>query len=236
MININELYNFLQFVSNKNQSGFLTPKDFNKCIESSVYQFITKRYHNTQTQSPDGRARMGFEQNQKITDDLRSLVKVKDAYPVRDGVITLPDDYLHLSTVSYVRTYFDKERSPISELVTMKVLRDGEVNSFTSSSIFGKKIKKEETGVLVFRNNYIEVYPKTLSSVKFVYLRKPQTPFWAFEVQNGKPVYDQGNSVDIELPKDCMNELVFMCCSYLGINLREGDLISYSENQKQQGV
>jgi hypothetical protein len=107
MINVNSVYEFLQFISNKNQSGFLTPKDFNKSINQAVYELITKRYHNVKTQLPNGASTIGFEQNQKITDDLRYLIEVRNAYPVKAGFISLPEDYLHLSTLSYIRNDLD---------------------------------------------------------------------------------------------------------------------------------
>ena len=44
------------------------------------------------------------------------------------------------------------------------------------------------------------------------------------------------SSVDLEAPDEVVNEIVMMCASYLGINLREPQLIQYAEQMKQQGV
>ena len=236
MINVNSVYEFLQFISNKSQSGFLTPKDFNKSISRAVYELITKRYHNVKQQKPDGSSMVGFEQNQKITDDLRYLIVVNEAYKVNNGIITLPNDYLHLSTISYVRNDLDKEGELKSDLINFSILRDSELAAQLSSVLFGKRIKNGKLGVARFIGDKIEIFPKTISTVKLVYLRKPKTPIWGFNVVNNKPVYSASKSTDIELPEDCMNELVFMCASYLGMNLREAELVQYSETLKQQGV
>lgn len=236
MINVNKVYEFLQFIANKSQSGFLTPKDFNKSISRALYEVINKRYHNVKMQKPDGSSVIGFEQNQKITDDLRYLIVRREAYPVKNGLVNLPSDYLHLSTLSYVRNDLDKEGELQSDLINFRILRDSELATQLSSVIFNKKIKSGKMGVARFVGDAIEIFPKEIFTVKLVYLRKPITPFWGFDVVNGKPVYSTDKSVDIELPDDCMNELVFNCASYLGMNLREAELIQYSETLKQQGA
>jgi len=236
MINIDSVYKFLQYVSNKNQSGFLTPKDFNESIRQAVYEFVTKRYHNVQKQNQTGASFVGLEQNQKITDDLRYLlIPLTNLIPV-DGIIPLPKDYLHLSTLSYYRNNVDEEGDLNIKYIDFNVLRDTELSAMLNSNIFGKKIKSGKMGVCVFRGDNLELFPKTINNVNMVYLKKPLDPKWAFDITNGKPVYNAVNSVDIELPEDCKNEIVFMCSSYLGINLRENELISYSEALKSQGV
>tara|TARA_R110000868_G_scaffold93670_3_gene259142 strand:+ start:81 stop:791 length:711 start_codon:yes stop_codon:yes gene_type:complete len=236
MININSVYKFIQYISNKNQSGFLTPKDFNESIRQAVYEFVTKRYHNVKTQNQAGASSVGLEQNQKVTDDLRYLSKTLSNLIPRDGIINLPSDYLHLSTISYLRNMVDEEGDLNIKYVDFKVLRDNELSAMLTSSIFGKKITSGKMGVCVFRGDSLELFPKTINNVNLVYLKKPLDPVWGFDVVKGKPVYSISKSVDIELPDDCKNEIVFMCSSYLGINLREGDLISYSETLKNQGV
>lgn len=236
MINVNKVYEFLQFISNKSQSGFLTPKDFNKSINSALYELITKRYHNIRQQKPDGSPIIGFEQNQKVTDDLRYLIMNYDAYPVQSGFVNLPKDYLHLSTLSYFRNDIDKEGETYTDLVNFNILRDSELAAQLSSKIFAQKVKRGKIALARFIGDKIEVFPKDIKVVKLVYLRKPKQVVWGFEVVNGKPVYSTDKSIDIELPDDCMNELVFMCASYLGMNLRESELIQYSETLKQQGV
>lgn len=236
MININSVYKFVQYISNKNQSGFLTPKDFNESIRQAVYEFVTKRYHNVQKQNQTGSSFIGFEQNQKVTDDLRYLLKTVSNITPKDGFISLPTDYLHLSTLSYYRNIVDEEGDLNVKYVDFKVLRDTELSAMLTSNIFGKKISSGKMGVCVFKGDSLEVFPKTIKNVNLVYLRKPLDPIWGFDVVNGKPVYSVDKSVDIELPEDCKNEIVFMCSSYLGINLREGDLINYSETLKSQGV
>ena len=45
-ININELYKFVQFVSNKEQSGYIKPSEFNIAVDRAQMQLFMERYNN----------------------------------------------------------------------------------------------------------------------------------------------------------------------------------------------
>ena len=116
------------------------------------------------------------------------------------------------------------------------IVRNSEVPKFLGSHIYKKALKKKDYIMASVYNKQIRVYPKDVQRVNLTYLRKPIAPYWAFTVQNNRPVYDPINSVDTEAPDDVMNEIMMMALSYLGINLREPELIQYSEMAKAQGV
>ena len=76
MINVNELYEFVQFVSNKEQSGYVKPSEFNLAIDRAQMQLFMERYNNPAEYQP-GRPvpRVAYQQTQKISDDLRPFIK-----------------------------------------------------------------------------------------------------------------------------------------------------------------
>lgn len=237
MIDVNKAYKFLQFLSNKNQSGFLTPNDFNLIINRALQSWVMDRYHNVKKQNPNGESFMGWQQSQKITDDLRYLIEHDRITQVDDnGRIALPSDYLHLSSLRYQYTYFDEGGTLAIEEQSVDILRDNEIGGMLSSKIFGKKIRQGKTIVAAIYDEYIQVHPKERGRAILTYLRKPVEAVWSFTNVNNRPVYDATTSVDIEAPEEAFNEICMIACSFLGINLREGDLINYSETQKQQGI
>lgn len=230
-MNIDEVYKFVQYISNKNQSGFLTPKDFNLSINRALTEWVMKRYNNVVSKN-----NQGWEKNQKISDDLRFLI-VRDQIIQVDyeGVFDIPNDYLHLDNLSYNYVY-EQDGRTLSEMKPIDIVRSSELSNFLSSKIYKRKIDSKEYAIACMYSDFIQVYPKNVQRVSMTYLRKPIEAKWAFTVQNRKPVYDSVNSVDIEAPDEAMNEIVMMCCSYLGMNLREAELVQYSETLKSQGV
>lgn len=233
-MNIDQVYRFLQYLSNKSQSGYLTPKDFNLSLPRALNEWVMKRYKNVNANSA---SELGWQKNQKITDDLRFLLERNKVVSVdATGEMVLPADYLHLDTINYKYSWIDDQGLTQFELRPVDIVRNSEIADFLSSKIYKRKIQKKQYAIAALYSDYVQIYPEDIQRVELTYLRKPKDPVWAFTVVNRKPVYDPINSVDLEAPDEAVNEIVMMCASYLGMNLREADLVQYSETLKDQGV
>lgn len=235
-MNIDEVYRFVQFLSNKSQSGNLTPKDFNLAADRAMKEWVMKRYGNPAEYQP-GRPvpRVAWQMTQKISDDLRMLVTAPESYTLNDeGQMDYPSDYLHADAFRYYHSRLAEDgRSTTGDYREVKVLRNSELGGYLSSGI-RKPTRKYP--VAVFYDTYIQFYPTDLDTIEFNYLRQPKTPIWAYTVSNGRPVYDGDNSVDFEAPDEAHNEIVANICSYLGLNLKDAELVQYAEMAKKQGI
>lgn len=232
-MDINKVYGFLKYLADKDQSGNITPKEFNSSLERALSEWTMKRYNNINDKSQD---KQGWQKNQKITDDLKFLLVRNEVSSIgSDGKLDFPEDYLHLSSLVYNFKYQENGATVVVPN-SIDIVDDNEIASFLGSTIYGKLIKAKKYVIAAFYSDHLQIYPKDIGVVDFTYLRKPITPYWAFILVNGRPEYDESNSVDLEAPDEVVNEIVMMCASYLGINLREPQLIQYAETMKQQGV
>ena len=254
-INIDDLYRFVQFISNKEQSGFVKPSEFNIAVESAQMQFFMERYNNP-AEYQSGRAvpRVAYNQTQKVSDDLREFIQRVTLPVAANGVMNYPADYLHFSSASssYVDVKFDRgttaEDCPtcnqdttvgtVSSNVTTKTVSirpvdDSELSNLLSSSIVNPTL---EFPVLTFYQEGIQYHPTNINTVDFVYLRKPITAQWAFTTVDNRPVYDATTSIDLEWPIQVFNEIAIRVLAFVGINLREADLSQYSEGKRQTGI
>lgn len=232
-MDINKVYDFLKYLADKDQSGNITPKEFNSSLERAFSEWVMKRYNNI---NDDSQNKQGWQKNQKITDDLKFLLVRNEVSSIgSDGKLAFPEDYLHISSLVYNFKYQENGDTVVVPN-DVDIVDDNEIASFLGSSIYAKRIKAKKYVIAAFYSDHLQIYPKNIGVVDFTYLRKPITPFWAFTLVNGRPVYDSVNSVDLEAPDEVVNEIVMMCASYLGINLREPQLVQYAETMKQQGV
>ncbi len=232
-MDINKVYDFLKYLADKDQSGNITPKEFNLSIDRAFSEWTMKRYNNLKDNTQN---KTGWQKNQKVTDDLKFLLVRNDVSTIgSDGKLALPTDYLHLSSLVY-NYKFEENGETVVVPSQVDIVNDNEISSFLGSSIYAKRIKAKKYVIAAFYKDHIQIYPKNIGVVDFTYLRQPVSPYWAFTVVNGRPVYDAANSVDLEAPDEVVNEIIMMCASYLGINLREPQLIQYAEQMKQQGV
>lgn len=232
-MDINKVYDFLKYLADKDQSGNITPKEFNLSIDRAFSEWTMKSYNNLKDVN---QVKTGWQKNQKVTDDLKFLLVRKEFSSIgTDGKLTLPSDYLHLSSLVY-NYKIEEDGSTVVTPSKVDIVDDNEIASFLGSSIYAKRIKSKKYVIAAFYKDHIQIYPKNIGVVDFTYLRQPVSPYWAFTLEKGRPVYDSVNSVDLEAPDEVVNEIVMMCASYLGINLREPQLIQYAEQMKQQGV
>jgi hypothetical protein len=229
-MNIDKVYTYIaKTIANKAQTGNLTPSDFNSLMPRAFQQWVYKTYDDM----TDGR---GWQSNQSITDDLRFLlVRNKVMQVAKDGSLSVPNDYLHLSSINYNYTRAYKGKT-ITKLKPVDVVRDNERAAFTGSDIYAPLLESKKYVISAFFDTYLQFYPANVGRVEFTYLRKPIDPVWNFTVVNGRPVYDPITSVDLEAPDEAVDEIAMIALSLFGINIRDQELISFSEAQKAQNL
>mgnify|MGYP003671747407 FL=1 len=254
-INIDELYKFVQFVANKEQSGFIKPSEFNLSVDRAQMQLFMERYGNPAEYQP-GRPipRVAYNQTQKVSDDLRKFIVRSTLNVNSNGIMAYPSNYLHFSSAS--SSYVDSTITSKDEMedcpdcnkasrkknllasVYSKIVSVRPVDDFELSNILGSSIvaPTKEYPVLAFYQEGVQYHPKDIGSVDFVYLRRPAKGLWAYTTPTSKPEYDAANSIDLEWPEQVFNEIAVRILSFVGINLREADLTQYSEGKRQTGI
>tara|TARA_R110000737_G_scaffold271325_3_gene278391 strand:- start:134 stop:868 length:735 start_codon:yes stop_codon:yes gene_type:complete len=242
-ININELYKFVQFVSNKEQSGYIKPSEFNIAVDRAQMQLFMERYNNPAEYQP-GRPvpRVSYQQTQKVSDDLRPFIKKVYQPLTGDGKFVwsnLPD-YMHLSSLR-AQYYKVDNTNGESYLRTsrIKILDDSELSVYLDSSILQPTT---EYPIAAIYNGYLQVYPTNIGGVDVTYLSRPNKPddgqFWEFTVNvtTGMPDYNPATSTNLNWSNELFNEIGIRILSFCSVNLKDTTLTQYSELKKQQGI
>lgn len=221
-----EIYRFVNLISNTVQSGRVTPDRFNLMWNRAERQLFTEKYGNPK-EYKTGRPIPGqvYEQTQKISDDLRPFKTRSVVMPSSNGHIQLPPDYAHLTYLNYFKS--KEEEKPIDILV------DDKWASRTSSNL----IPTGKYPIANLRSDHIKVVPIT-TRVILGYLRYPSAVAWGYTISGttGRPVYDPANSIDSEFPDELHNDIVIKICSYLGISLSKQELAQYTEIKNRDGI
>lgn len=264
MININSLKILVEYIANKHQSGAsLTPNEYNICVQSSLDDMLLYYYGLPQRYSPGmPLPAVAWEVTQLVTDYLRGLKENPILNVDILGRMSIPDDYLHKSSIYY--SYITQSTSPscdegdemipcpeeetisgttfpehnhatVTTLnVPVKVVTDEIFNSLIAHSI---KYPTRRYPICKFMDDYVQYAPKDLGTVTFSYLRYPLTPLWAYTNPSGEnPVYDPINSVDVELPPIMRNHMAYCILRKLGINIREAQLEQFAAVMERDGV
>lgn len=210
-MDINQAFTFLNFISNKNQSGSVSPSQFNQIADRAQMEFFEKDFRH-------------WQQSQEVTDALGVFLKKLSTSVPLTGKLVYPSDYIHFASSRHYYAQIGKE-------VQVENVENSEYGVRVDSEVTPPSLRFP---ILTEYDTYMQVEPKDIGLISLDYFRQPSSPVWGYTTVNNRPIYNAATSVNWELPNETHNALVMMMCSYLGMNIREGELIQYSEMQKQQ--
>lgn len=242
-MNIFQIFQTIQNELFKDQTGQAYPADdFNLRLLTVNLDFLKQRYGLPEEyRMGKPMPKMAWQETQKITDDLRSiLVHMGDDLPPLTvnslGFANLPSDYLHQSTI-------------YTDYGDIEVLPDDEF-----SSRLGAQIKKptSKNAICRFLANQIQFAPKTLNTVKFTYLRMPVDAFMDYDLVNGglvylpegsvhvtgnvQPIGTPSRTVQLDWDPQTHADIINMLVNYASKSLRSGFLYQETETRKQRGI
>jgi hypothetical protein len=228
MQNINDIYNFVQFELNKNQSGdTLNQDEFNlACGWANLEYFKFNFGLPEQYKVGQPSAAINYENTQLITDRLRKFKQFKGGRDLPslavdvNGQALYPSDYVHYSSIRYGF----KDVTPV---------RDSNLGSALDNSITAPD---KSYPIMVFYDTYMQFYPMDLDFVNFTYLRMPVTPFWAVTIVNDSYVYDSLRSIQFEWGQDSLTDIANLILSYAARNLKDQLNLQGSERRKTEGI
>lgn len=222
-MNIDAAYKFVQFVYNKNQSGNITPDNFNVLAPIAQMSVVNEILGNEQNYVPGKPVpRYGFGINQKIMEDLRPLIKIPTALTFASGVATYPVDSLYLFNL--VETSSQKIITP-TEYDEAVILNQ----SVIRPPIVGRAI------YFVLGVN-IYILPTSITATLVSYVREPLDPKWNYTIVNAAPVYSSSGSQDFELEKLLHLRIVTKILQAVGVNLSLPQVVQMAAAWEAQGA
>ena len=228
-MDINTAYEFIKDLVNKDQKGFVPSAKFNRYAQRAQMEVFMQRYGNPKEYQPERPIpKVAYAMTQKIHDDLRPFIQQATLHLNKYGQAFYLSDYVHPSSISYTVTKKGKHQR-----VPVKVVSDDKLAYRLSSRLVAPS---KEYPICALYAQYLQFYPENLVAPNFTYLRQPKVPQWGFTIVNGREVYDPANSVDWEFPDEVHNEICIKVLSYIGIKLRESDLLQYAELKNGQGI
>ena len=226
MENINDCYELIKLIANKNQQGFLSPAQFNRAWDSAELQRFTE-LNNPPAQYQPGRpiALLAYGMTRKVNDDLDRFVAREEFKPTAQVTYWVrPKGMVH--AVSLLAEFEE-------ELVDVEEIAHAELGSRLRNSIIAPSL---EYPVVTFGAGQMEVYPPVVPRVLITYLRYPVPGQWVGGAANGRLVYNHLKSQQPEWPRDVWNDLCIRALAFLGINLKAPDVQQFAELKKAQGI
>ena len=232
---IDEVYKLVQVFANKEQRGFISPSDFNLLAKQAELELYNKRLSIIKQKSPTRRSQGLYAENlspelarQDIATFLTqsSLDTGSKLTPYLGVTITLTSDYVESMFIN------TDEHHDISNNIPVDIVEPKDINQILRSSLVKPSIEypiallgsESETSSKVF-----SVFPDTIKKVIAYHYINNNTPKWSYVTVAGKPVHDSSSSNGFKISDRCHGELVVKILEYLGVSIREADVVQYAQ-------
>ncbi len=232
MININNVYQTVLVLANKDNRGYITPDEFNRMADQAQNE-IFEAYFQRQ---------IGYELGKKGESDFsdpgsnvseRINLFYKSATPtIANGIFPYPSDLRQLGVVS------------VNEIVADRVSHENV--KYINLSPLTYPVATQP--VYTVNATGITLYPSTVTTgVKFEYLKNPVRPKWGYVLQGTIPYYDSttfdpatdsydtpAKSYNFELDPAEYSELIATILGYAGLTIKQADVTGFAQGKEGQ--
>ena len=233
---IDEVYRLVQTFANKEQRGFITPSEFNLLAKQAELELYNKRLSIVMEKSQPKKAAGFYHESLSPTlakQDLSHFLQISsialtnDAQPYLGTTKSITTDYIESIFINN-----DEEHS-ISTNIPVEIVDNVNINQILRSSLVKPSVEYpiallSEDGV----NKRISIFPETITGCIIYNYLNDNTPKWGYVTISGKPVYDHSSSTQFVLSQRCHGELVTKILEYLGVSIREAEVVQYAQNKE----
>jgi|TARA_R110000796_G_scaffold16600_4_gene51704 hypothetical protein len=246
MASVQRVYNALKDLVNKDQRGFITPAIFNRFASVAQMNVFNGLFDQQRTAVRMRRQQVDSPRDQnkfvQVLEDLSMLTK-KETLTLASGVVNKPSDLGRVISMFTVGNLV----LGVSNKAQVQIVYNSDDIDLVNLSDISKPTDQNPVALVA---NQIEVFPNVNTSISSVILRYYKLPqglvpttqarsvsqptFGYSTAVSGVEIYDPALSIDFELPEILFPDLVMEIGSLAGVNLRDSQVVQYSESQITQ--
>jgi len=217
MVNIDTVYQKVLMFANKEQRGYITPQEFNLFADQAQVEIFEQYFYDIDFHAK----RMGnsTEYSDLIHNINEKVTIFEKTAPLAGGSLNAIDLY-RLGTVS-------------SGGVEVEQVQQNEILYLLNSPLTQPTLSRP---VYVRNDTTIQIYPTTITSGTYTYVRKPTKPNWSYVVVNSKAMYDNSQAVHFELHQSEESELVYKILKFAGVSMKRSELVQIAQGAESLQV
>ena len=247
-INVNNVYQTVLLILNKEQRGYMTPDEFNKTATQVQLDIFEQYFDDLNQQLRVPQADYDYTDRQINLDDQISTFKCLGSLVYSSGKFSLPivDDFTGKAIVyndnpqpdtqfAFYRlgTLTYEPGSPTYPVEIERLQRDDfyeiQKSELTAPSVYFP--------VYLYENKQVRVLPSSIvSNVKTSFIRKPLNVIWGYttDSQFGFLDYEASLSTNFELHSSEQVNVVLRILQYSGVIIRDPQIVQAAASEIQQ--
>ena len=234
MVNIDNVYQRVLFLANKEQRGYITPDEFNSFAAQAQLEIFESYFLKAfQTGQAPGSTE-DYSNPDEIVDekisyfDRFATIGAKTSLAGGRMGYAYPEGFYRLDHVSLP----GPQAFPImADEISHRDSHYVNLSPLTRPTATQPVFIREEGGVIVFPESYTE-------AITMFYVRRPVDPSWGFlsdpMMNDGMPVYNMATSTNFELHPSEEHELVYKILTLAGVTIKQQDIQAFGQGKDQQ--
>lgn len=220
-MNVNEVYQLIQYIISKSQNGYFTPDEFNQVINQaqiSYMDYLVGQFHQYQAGRPIPSVQFGNNETtrQRVTPFIYSELISFDS----SGFFPYPEGYL-LTDTMFTSSYGK-----------VKFVQQDSLANYLNSRI----APVESNPIYLIEREGFKFYPNNLGQAIVNYIKSPREIVFGYTIDgDGLPVYNPATSVDPEWQELDMLEIISRALRMIGVNLQSGAITQYANEITKTG-
>jgi hypothetical protein len=204
MIRIDDVYQKVLAIANKEQRGYVTPQEFNLFSDQAQLDIFEQYiYDINQFERVKGNDTEYSDMLEHLNEKL-SIFKHLENLTYNIDHFILADDTYRIGSIIY-------------KDIQVQEINDKEF-IYLNSSLLLKPTEKNP--IYIKRQNKIFLYPQNIQTdISCSFVKKPVKPRWNYVVVNGEALYNPTNSEDFQLHKSEENNLINKILQLAGITM-----------------
>ena len=232
MVNINNVYQTVLVISNKDNRGYITPDEFNRLAEQVQNEIFATYFpksaaYESQTfvESDFSDPTLYLAEKVNVFYKEGTLTKTNEKFPI-------PEDLYRVGVVSVNNVVAD-------------VASHDEIKYINLSPLTAPVSTQP---VYTMNGTDLSVYPNTIKTgVKLDYIKQPIRPKWGYILNGTIPYYDptlfdpdsdsydtSAKSYNFELHPSEENNLVVRILNYAGVVIKQADVSGFAQGKENQ--
>lgn len=236
MIGVNQVRNVVMELLNKNNQGYVSPFEFNQFSQLAQMEIFEDLFYQYTNWLNKENKRMSNTEYANIPKNIREQIDVFATYTTTSNfTYDLASNTWSYSGSDLYRVGNLSLVNAQGKKIDIEEVNKSEINKHINSNM----IKPTFTYPIYEKiGESFRIYPTLTSgySAELFFLRKPKNPNWTYINVNGNPVYNASASdlQNFELHPSNYVPLIIKILGYMGLNLREEQVIQVANNEEQK--
>ena len=241
MVNINDVYQTVLTIANKDNRGYITPEEYNRLADIAQNEIFESYFNKQLMYEAGGLYNADFSDPIITTAEKINIFYKSSDLSQSNGIWAFPSDFYKLGSVQV--------NSIEADFISHKDVK------FINLSPLTHPVATQPVYTIV--GSAVRIYPSTIvSGVNIEYLKAPNTPKWGYIMPTAaqlaagvpnEPIYDStvfdpatdsysatAKSLNFDIHASEYSELIYKILTLAGVVIKQADIAGFAQGKEQQ--